>query len=410
MKIGILGAGPFPNHFIPLFQAHPLVEEVVIAERMAERRDAACKKHGIKRAFDNFDDLLASDVDAIGVYTQRWTHAPWAIKAMRAGKHVFSAVPAAISLEELEELIDTVKETGQLYMLGETTWYEAPTILARKLNRIGAFGDLVYGEANYCHDMEHGFYPPYQIANGDEWKQFASFPPMLYPTHSVGQIVGVTGQPMQKVSCFGQTDNHEDAIFDSELSYFDNAFSNETGLFQASGGASYRANEFRRVSGVAPLIVQGTKGALIDRLWMRHDRTNCDFTEQLIIKPQALPEDWAEQKAQGAQDDFLGGVSATHDFERLPPTFNGLSNGHGGSHHFLADDFVHMVSREQTPVLNVWTAARMCAPGIIAHQSALKGGELMSIPDFGPAPADLTIMDIEQEAGKDVIFPDLVAV
>ena len=59
-----------------------------------------------------------------------------------------------------------------------------------------------------------------------------------------------------------------------------------------------------------------------------------------------------------------------------------------------------MLAREQTPPLNVWKAASFCAPGIVAHQSALRDGETMNVPDFGEPPADMTIMDIEQESGK----------
>ena len=248
--------------------------------------------------------------------------------------------------------------------------------------------------------MEHGFYPPYQMANGPEWKQFASFPPMLYPTHSVGQILGVTGGRMTKVSCFGQADQHEDGIFSKELSFFNNDLSNETALFRSSEGGMCRANEFRRVTGGDPLGVQGTRTAFLHGRWHKHDRTSVDLSDQLRTAPHRLPDDWEEQKKQGAQEDFFCGVSAMHDAERLPPEFHGLPNGHGGSHQFLADDFVHMLVREQLPVLNVWTAARFCAPGIVAHRSALQDGETLPVPDFGEPPKNAEIMDLEKEVGK----------
>ena len=400
IRIGILGAGPFANHFIPLFRAHPMVEDVCLAERMKARRGTTAEKFGLVTTFDDYEDLLKSDVDAIGVFSQRWTHAPQAIKAMRAGKHVFSAVPAAITLEELQELMATVKETGQLYMLGETSYYEGSTVFCRKQYRKGAFGRFVFAQSSYCHDMEHGFYPPYQIANGPEWKQFASFPPMLYPTHSVGQILGVTGGRMTQVSCLGQVDQHEDEIFSKELSFFNNDFSNETALFRSSEGGMCRANEFRRVTGGDPLGIQGTRAAFLNGRWHKHDRTVVDLTDKLRTAPHRLPDDWEEQKKQGAQEDFFCGVSAMHDSERLPPAFHGLPNGHGGSHQFLADDFVQMLACEQLPVLNIWTAARFCAPGIVAHQSALRDGEALPVPDFGEPPPSDKIMDLEKEVGK----------
>ena len=400
MRIGICGAGSFANHFIPLWQAHPLVSEVRLAEKLPERREAAIAKHGLTTTYESFEDLLASDVDAVGIFTQRWSHAPLAIKAMRAGKHVYSAVPAGITLEEMQELIDTVKETGQIYMLGETHYYAPETILCRKLHREGAFGRFVYGQSGYLHDMEHGFYPPYKNANGDGWEQFASFPPMLYPTHSVGQILGVTGSRMTKVSCLGQTDDHEDGIFKRELSYFDNAFSNETGLFRSADGGVCRANEFRRVTGRDSLAIYGTAAAFYEGTWHRHDRTSTDLSELLTCAPKKKPDDWEAQQREGAQDDFFADTSAIHDTERLPESFDGLPNGHHGSHQFLADDFANALHRGHTPVLNVWTAARFCAPGIVAHESAQRDGESMSVPDFGDPPADLTIMDLEKECGK----------
>jgi len=401
VKIGILGAGPFANHFIPLFQAHPLVDEVCFAERLPERRQATVERHGLQRSYASFEELLHSDVDAVAVFTQRWTHAPLAVQAMRAGKHVYSAVPAAVTVEELEELIDTVRETGQIYMLGETSYYQAETVVCRKLYRQGAFGRFVYAEAGYLHDMEHGFYPPYKIANGPEWKRFASFPPMLYPTHSVGCILGVTGDRMTSVSCLGQTDSHPDEIFDRELSYFDNDFSNESALMRSANGGMCRANEFRRVTGPDPLVVHGTAAAFRHQTWHRHDRSTQDLSAELALSAAQKPDDWEEQRRQGAQEDFFAGVAAVHDSERLPATFAGQPNGHGGSHQFLADDFVVACSRGQTPVLNAWTAARFCLPGIIAHQSALRDGEKMAVPDLGDPPASLSIMDLELESGKE---------
>ena len=161
--------------------------------------------------------------------------------------------------------------------------------------------------------MEHGFYPPYQVANGPEWKQFASFPPMLYPTHSVGRILGVTGGRMIRVSCLGQVDQHEDGIFNKDVSFFDNNFSNESALFRSSEAGMCRANEFRRITGVDPLGVQGTRAAFLHGRWYKHDRTNVDLSDKLRAAPQRLPDDWEEQKRQGAQEDFFcGAVSYTH--------------------------------------------------------------------------------------------------
>ena len=70
-------------------------------------------------------------------------------------------------------------------------------------------------------------------------------------------------------------------------------------------------------------------------------------------------------------------------------TFRGVPSGHEGSHHFLVDDFVKAVNSQTLPPVNAWVAARFTLPGIVAHASALRGGERLPIRDFGDAPASL---------------------
>jgi hypothetical protein len=85
-------------------------------------------------------------------------------------------------------------------------------------------------------------------------------------------------------------------------------------------------------------------------------------------------------------NDFFQGVSSVHDVARLPREFLGLRNGHYGSHQFLACDFLEAVTTGKLPPNDIWTAARYCVPGIIAHESARRGGESLHIPDFGDPP------------------------
>ncbi|MYW17830.1 gfo/Idh/MocA family oxidoreductase, partial [Streptomyces sp. SID2955] len=83
---------------------------------------------------------------------------------------------------------------------------------------------------------------------------------------------------------------------------------------------------------------------------------------------------------------FTSGAAPVHDRSRLPREFDGLPNGHEGSHHFLADDFVTAVTTRTQPPVNAWVAARYTLPGVIAHESARQGGVRLEIPDFGDAP------------------------
>jgi hypothetical protein len=80
-------------------------------------------------------------------------------------------------------------------------------------------------------------------------------------------------------------------------------------------------------------------------------------------------------------------TATVHDVDRLPTEFIGLPNGHSGSHQFLVDDFLTAITNGTTPPNNIWDAARYAIPGVIAHESAVAGGELMEIPDLGDGPS-----------------------
>jgi hypothetical protein len=58
------------------------------------------------------------------------------------------------------------------------------------------------------------------------------------------------------------------------------------------------------------------------------------------------------------------------------------AGGHGGSHGYLCEEFVHTLLEDRTPLVDVASALNMTVPGIVAHQSALKDGELMKIPQY----------------------------
>lgn len=396
LKIGVCGAGGFAGSFIPLFQAHPAVEEVAIAEILPERRAEQAARFGVARTFASLEDLLESDVDAVALFTQRWLHGTQAVKALKAGKHVYSAVPAGITVDEIGGLVETVKQTGLTYMLGETSYYYPSTLYCRDRFARGDFGRFVYGEAEYLHDMSHGFYEAYQHSGGEQWKSTASFPPMLYPSHSVSMIVSVTGAHLTHVSCLGYTDSLDDGVFRPDVSLWRNDLSNESALFRTSDGGMARINEFRRVGLSGGTSVRcslyGTEGSYEEQtnamVWNTKDPTQMtDLTELLACKGMAVPEEERRGLPGALANDFYRGVSKVHPIERLPKEFLGLRNGHEGSHQFLVLDFIEAILSGRPAPNNVWQAARYCLPGIVAHESAKLGGQQLTIPDFGDAPA-----------------------
>ncbi|BCM88942.1 hypothetical protein IAD21_00784 [Abditibacteriota bacterium] len=394
LKVCVVGAGRFSQCFVPLYRAHPLVGEVSLCEVLPERLDCEADRLRIERRFTSFDDVLNSDVDAVAIFTQRWSHAPMALKALKAGKHVYSAVPAATTLEELHDLVEAVKSTGLTYMMGETSLYYGSRLYCKERWDAGDFGRFVYGEGEYHHDMSHGFYSAFQHSGGADWKRTASFPPMLYPTHSVAMILSVTGARMTSVSCLGSVDDNEDGIFCEDVSLWRNAFSNQSALFRTSDGGMARINEFRRIgqSGDRGVRVSlyGTESSYEEQsngaVWSRREGP-FEVVEPLIQCGGVYShEQWEAIKVDVAlKGDFTSGFAQVHQKyrDRLPDSYRTQPNGHEGSHQFLTDDFVTAVANGTLPSCHVWDAARYNAPGIVAHESSKKEGALLTVPDFG---------------------------
>ncbi|WP_309066077.1 Gfo/Idh/MocA family protein [Microbacterium sp.] len=393
--LGIVGAGQFSGQFATLFHHHPGVAAVHVTDVIRSRSDELVRTSGLAGSFDSFDDMLASpEIDAVAIFTQRWTHGPLVVKALRAGKHVYSAVPMAVSVEEIAAIIDAVRETGLTYMMGETSYYNPSTVFARQKLAEGAFGRLFYGEGDYVHDMDLGFYEAYQYSGGADWKSTASYPPLLYPTHSIGGVLGAWPTYATAVSAIGVVDERGDGVFDRGVSRFDNDFSNATALFELAAGGSMRINEFRRVGYPSHLRESrfrwfGTDGSFeqLARTTVWQDKTGIEDISHLIDTHASVsPDDPSlAHVAPALRDAFVSGYAAIHEAERsrIPPELRNLHNGHEGSHHFLVDDFVRAVNDGTLPPVNAWQAARFTLPGVIAHESARRGGERLAVPDMG---------------------------
>ena len=398
-SLGVVGAGQFGSQFAHLFNLHPGVSAVYVADELPERAAEAVARYGLAGVKDSFDALLASDVDAVAIFTQRWTHGPLVERALRAGKHVYSAVPMAVSEEEIAAIIQAVRDTGLVYMMGETSYYNPATVYARKQLADGNFGRIFYAEGDYVHDMDLGFYEAYQYSGGERWKETASYPPMLYPTHAVGGVLGAVPAHAVSVSCVGVKDDRNDGVFDKDVSMFGNDFSNATALFELNDGGVMRTNEMRRVGYPSHIRESrfrffGTEASFeqLAKVSVWQDKHNVhDVSEQMETRPSiSLDDPSLANVAPDLRDAFVSGLAPVHDPGRLPEEFRGAPNGHEGSHHFLVDDFVTAVNNGTLPPVNAWLAARFTLPGIVAHQSALQNGERLPIRDFGDAPGTST--------------------
>jgi len=389
LKVAIIGAGQFSASFIHLFQAHPMVEEVSLVEPNNERRSAVAAQFNIQQSFDSLEKLWGSDFNAVAIFTPRWTHAQIALEALQNGRHVYTAVPMGITHEEVTQLVDVASKTKLTYFMAETSYYYPAVVFSRQKFASGQMGSFVYGEGEYLHDMSHGFTDAYAANGGDEWKATASFPPMLYATHSVSTILSVTGAQATSVTCIGLQDKIDDGIFDAKVSKWGNDQSNQIALFKTSDGGVMRIAELRRV-GTAPLestvrmSIFGTEGSFEQQVGYASWATKNSFdiiTDEIgtfsdVENPYSLRSDYIPPNK------WDGGFAKVHDRSTLPKEFLGLSNGHGGSHQFMVDDFVMDAVGIRKAPMNVYDAARFTLPGIWAHQSAQSSGLTLEIPQI----------------------------
>jgi predicted dehydrogenase len=362
------------------------VDRVALCDREPQRIERFAKlpafqnKFNPKDAYESLDEILKADLDALVIITQPWLHAPQCIQAMEAGKHVYSAVPI-ISIPDSDEILDwcdklvrTCKRTGMRYMLGETTYFHADAMFCRRKAAEGAFGDFVYAEGEYFHDVDNACnlrdVKKSRLASkaGQEWiaqsrkyqEKGIKGGPMHYPTHSTSGPVCVMKAHAVKVTAYGHRNRTNDSFFDNE------AFSDETALFKMSNGAAVRICEYREIGhpGSETFRVFGTKGTYREHTW-RDNRGSKPVTVQEMRDP--LPPEVEEAFREGRKESDVYG-------------------GHGGSHAYLVHEFVDAVAHRRQPATNAWEAARYMVMGAMAHKSALRDGERLDVPDWGDAP------------------------
>lgn len=391
IKIGVLGCGGFAKSFIQLFKAHPYVDKVCVADIDIEKAKMYGEEFGVEY-YGSIDALLETDINAVAIFTPRHTHGPLVIKALKAGRHVYSAVPMASEISHCEEIVRLVRETGLTYMMGETCVYYPCSMYCKEQFEAGNMGKFVYAESQYHHDISH-----FAKNLRDDLKAIG-IPPFYYPTHSISMVLNAVGSYVTKVTAMGYEDTEDDLVFKKGVNMWDNTISNAFSLMRLANGGVIRINECRRIGWKAPSsyisAFYGTKGGYqfsnAQHVFAKHTEDGVELTDVSdYVNPKAMTENKSEP-------DFKNRV-ANHDWqwdsfapiqhpEVLPKSYDGLPNGHMASHQFLINDFCNAVYKHTLPTVNAWVAARYTVPGIVAYDSILQGGVTLDVPDFGDPP------------------------
>ncbi len=339
VRVGIVGYGvcKFGAQFG--FQDHPNVEVVAVSDLIPERREGLKKACRCDKSYDSLEELIKDPtIEAVFAATDAPSHARHCIDTLNHGKHVMSAVPAVYgSLEDAERLVEAVQRTGLKYMMAETSCYRADCHAMRQIYQAGGFGKLIYSEGEYYH------YGPTTLGSYKEWRKGS--PPLWYPTHSTAYYIGVTGKRFTSVSCVGSSAGFD--AYKPGANQYNNRFTDEVALFQTSEGGSSRM-----------LMCKGINGLVVERGRVFGERGWMDGV------------------------DYHGQMESLPDLSRpvLPPGVS--AGGHGGSHGRLSNEFISAILEDREPLVNVYEALAMTVPGIIAHDSALRDGETLKIPQY----------------------------
>lgn len=305
--------------------------------------------------YDNFDDFIKHDMDAVVLANYANEHAPFAIKALKAGKHVFSEVLPVQTMQEAVALIETVEETGLIYAYGENYCYMPGPYEMRKLYRQGAIGEFEYGEGEYIHNCAPIWH---SITYGEEdhWRNnmYATF----YCTHSIGPLIHITGLRPVSVVGFESKKNKRNVeigaksgLFGIEMIELENG-----GIIKSIHGGLYENSIW--------YTVYGSKGRM---------ETGREDAETGGVHTLYVHKDEEE------------GAYSTGKLENYNPKNSELADkyGHGGSDFYSMYNFIEKIrGNKDADTIDVYEALDMFLPGMFAYRSVLNGGITMQIPNL----------------------------
>lgn len=305
--------------------------------------------------YTDFDAFIRHDMDAVVLANYANEHAPFAIKALRAGKHVFSEVLPVQTLKEAVELIETIEETGLIYAYGENYCYMPAPYEMRRLYKEGKLGEFEYGEGEYIHNCE-SIWPSITYGQEDHWRNnmYATF----YCTHSLGPLIHITGlRPVSVIGLEGTKTERRQRVgsktgsFGIEMVTLENG-----GIIKSVHGSLYKDSVWYSVYGSLGRMESGREdaGENMERIYVNTDAYDGEYTHNVISYKPA--EKAAEESA---------------------------SFGHGGSDYYSMYNFVQKILGDETAdTIDVYEALDMSLPGLFAYRSVLQGGVSLQIPNL----------------------------
>ena len=361
----MIGLG-FGAEFIPIYNADQRANVLAVCRRNEAEVNKVADQFGIEKRYTSYDDVLADpDIDFVHINSPIPDHAWMSLKALDAGKHVMCTVPMATTIDECRQIVEKVKETGLKYMMAETVVYSREFLFIKEMHDKGELGKIQHLAASHPQDMDG--WPEY-------WERMI---PMHYATHVVSPCLGLVNGLAEYVSCFGSGTVRDDIARKSG-----NRCAVESCHVKVKD-SDLTAHVWRCLYDVArqyreSFDVYGTKKSFEWTLIENepHVIHTAKKPEPEIAEKIEVP-DYAHLLPEPIRKFTL--PQEIHDAEHLSFLQGG---GHGGSHPHLVNEFISALVEDRDPWPNALTSANWPCVGICAHESALKGGEAVRLPDF----------------------------
>ena len=344
IRFGVSGLGGRGINWIGALANYEDVEVVAACDITPASVTAAKHFYPSLTYYDSLDKMLEHEIDAVMVATPAFKHTSDAIAALNADKHVLSEVTACWTMAEAVALYAAAKRSKAIYSFGENYCYFYHMLEMKKLYSEGLIGSLNFADCSYYAAYREMWMP--FCKHKFEWRNW--MPQSYYSSHVVGPLLFATG--LRPVAVSGlESPNAEPSRSIGKLT-------DEVASFTVklnNGATAHFVNNFMSAkSTFLWWFLSGDKGS------MENDRTGGGlhvFTNSGVAH--STP-------------------TAPHSAEKA------AAAGHGGGDYFLVYDFLRAIKGDAPPAIDVRTGLEMTMPGILAHRSALAGGQWLDVPDL----------------------------
>lgn len=354
IKVGVVGVRR-GSGFARGAGPHLGMELVAVCDTWEERLKQVGEELKVA-TYADYEEFLGHDMDAVVLANYFHEHAPFAVKALAAGKHVMSETAACHTLGEGAALIDAVEETGMIYMFAENYPYMLFNQEMRRLYKVGKVGEFMYGEGEYVHPMDAD--AGNRLSPGENhWRNW--IPATYYCTHSLSPIMFITETWPEKVNGFVMPYREDDPA--AKLRARRSDASSMIALRMDNGAVVKLLQVYLRGHGVW-VRIHGSRGQMEN---LRHgDRNMVRLRREQYHEPRTDPEETI----------YLPDFPEHHERAKKA--------GHGGGDFFMNFHFAEAIRKGEPPFLDVYRGVAMSIVGPLAYRSALNDSNTVEVPDF----------------------------